>query len=196
MTEQDRRLVWTETAAGEERDYGIFRTCISEMKAPDGREGNFVRIKVPDWIYIVAVVRDDSGRDCFLMVRQYRHGTGRITTEFPAGTVEPGEDPMETAFRELKEETGYEAEKMTLIGSVNTHCAMMNNTCHTFFAEGLRKTSGQDLDYDETIDVVLVPVEEAEKGFGSGELTEAMCISAHYWYIKMKKIGAEYGQEK
>lgn len=187
MTEKDKRLMWSESAPGETRDYGIFRTETAEMASQDGRKGTFVRVDSPDWIHIVAVLKNEAGKDCFLMVRQYRHGTGSITTEFPAGTVEKGEDPLETAVRELKEETGYEAEKMTFIGSCHAHNAILNNRSYAFFAEGLSRTSEQDLDYDETIDVVLVPVEEVEKSLGTGEMTDAICIAAYYWHIKMKK---------
>ena len=84
-----------------------------------GARGEFLVLEAPDWVNVVAVTRSGDGEDCFLMVRQFRHGAQMITTEFPAGLIEPGEDPLAAARRELEEETGYRAGKMTLIGKVS-----------------------------------------------------------------------------
>lgn len=191
MRDGDEKLVWKETDRKFDKDYRIFKTWLIDRELDDGRgqkkQGKFVMVDSPDWINVIAVVKNNEGKDCFIMVRQFRHGTGDISLEFPAGLVDPGEEPEHAAFRELREETGYKADKMTLIGVASPNCAFMNNTNYTFFAEGLEKIYQQDLDDDEAIDVVLVPVEEAASGFGHGEMMNAICILSHYWYLKMKK---------
>ena len=102
----------------------------------------------------------------------------------------PEESGLSCAERELQEETGYKAGKMTLIGTASPNCAFMNNTNYTYYAEDLEKVYTQDLDDDEAIDVVLVPVKEAEQGFGHGDMMNAICILSHYFYLR------KYGQDK
>ena len=187
MRKEDEHLVWKETGRSFDRDYHIFKTYLVDRQMDDGRKGQFVLVDSPDWVNVIAEVKNEKGQDCFLMVRQFRHGTGEISLEFPAGIVDPGEEPLHAAIRELREETGYKAGKMTLIGTASPNCAFMNNTNYTFYAEELEKVSGQDLDDNEAIDVFLLPVEEAEQGFGHGEMLNAICILSHYFYLRMKK---------
>ncbi len=190
MKKEDEHLVWKETGRHFDRDYRIFKTYLIDREMDDGRKGQFVLVDSPDWVNIVAVVKNEKGEDCFLMVRQFRHGTGDISLEFPAGIVDPGEEPLHAAVRELREETGYRAGKMTLIGTAAPNCAFMNNTNYTFLAEDIEKVYQQELDKDEAIDPVLVPVKEAEQGFGQGEMMNAICILSHYFYLR------KYRQEK
>ena len=187
MRKEDAHLLWHDTGKRFDKDYRIFKTYLIDRKMEDGRKGEFVMVDSPDWVNIVAIVKNDSGQDCFIMVRQFRHGTGDISLEFPAGMVDPGEEPMHAAERELREETGYKAGKLTLIGKAFPNCAFMNNTNYTFYAENLEKVYRQDLDDNEAIDVVLVPVEEVAEGFGHGEMMNAICILSHYFYLRMKK---------
>ena len=187
MKNDDEHLVWKETGRTFDRDYRIFKTYLVDRQMDDGRKGQFVMVDSPDWINVIAEVKNDKGEDCFIMVRQFRHGTGELSLEFPAGIIDPGEEPLHAAIRELKEETGYKAAKMTLIGTASPNCAFMNNTNYTYYAEGLEKVSDQELDENEAIDVCLVPVEEAEQGFGHGEMLNAICILSHYFYLRMKK---------
>ena len=187
MKKGDENLVWTEKGRRFDKDYRIFKTYLIDREMKDGRKGEFVMVDTPDWDNIIAEVKNDKGQDCFIMVRQFRHGTGEISLEFPAGMVDPGEDPLHAAIRELKEETGYKASKMTLIGTASPNCAFMNNTNYTYYAEGLEKVSDQELDDNEAIEVVLVPIEEAGQGFGHGEMMNAICILSHYFYLRMKK---------
>ena len=100
-------LEWYELKRKEAGDFRIFKAVEIERISSDGKKGNFVLLDSPDWVNVIAVVKDDNGRDCFIMVRQFRHGSAGLTIEFPAGLVDPGEAPETAAARELYEETGY-----------------------------------------------------------------------------------------
>ena len=90
----DARLRWTERSRELLARCGIFDLYRSRRAAPDGREGDFHVLEAPDWVTVVPIVHDRGRQRCFLMVRQHRHGADLVTTEFPAGLVEPGEDPL------------------------------------------------------------------------------------------------------
>src|SRR6056297_288779 len=83
-----------------------------------GAEGRFVIINAPDWVTVIPVVSRGGGSN-FIMVRQYRHGSGSLSLEFPSGIVDEGEDPAAAGGRELMEETGLTAGSLVHIGSVN-----------------------------------------------------------------------------
>ncbi len=129
-------LVWHERSRKKLYSFGIFDIYLADRSTDDGSRGNFVILDLPHWVTIVPVIRE-GGEEKFLMVRQFRHGSETVTLEFPAGTVEPGEDPAATAERELLEETGYRADRIALAGRVNPNPAFMNNYTHTFVASGL-----------------------------------------------------------
>lgn len=165
-------------------DYRIFTVdSVHRESQVSGKSSNFFLVNSPDWITIIPVITDENGNKSFLMVKQYRHGSDCITLEFPAGMVDPGEDSLETAKRELLEETGYMADSIKQIGKVNPNPAFMTNSTTTFIAEGLKLVSGQDLDEHEEIEVVKVPVEQFRKKVGGEEVNSAITIQAYYFYL-------------
>ncbi len=178
----DQDLEWYETGRKDVRDFRIFKAVEVDRISPDGKKGSFVMLDSPDWVNVIAVTKDENNRDCFLMVRQFRHGSSSITMEFPAGLVDPGENPAAAAERELLEETGYRADEFVFLGKANPDPAFMNNDCHTFLAVNPVLSEKQDLDEHEIIDPVLVPVEEARALLGRGEFINAVSIVAHTWY--------------
>lgn len=175
-------LEWYETGRKEVRDFRIFKAVEIDRISPDGKKGKFVLLDSPDWVNVIAVTEDEKGRECFLMVRQYRHGSSTVTTEFPAGLVDPGENSSRAAERELLEETGYSADEFILIGQANPDPAFMNNWSYTYLAVNPVLSHKQDLDEHEIIDTVLVPVDEVRALMGKGEFINAISIVAHIWY--------------
>lgn len=104
------------------------------------------------------VAFDQEGK--LLMVRQYRYPIGQELLELPAGKIDPGETPLQCAARELQEETGYRAVKLTELGRVYPAAAYDVEMVHLFYAEGLTPAR-QKLDEDEFLSVEHVDFDEA-----------------------------------
>ena len=116
------------------------------------------------------------------MVRQFRHGLDRAVWEFPGGMVEPGEDPAVAAARELEEETGYQAQGLTLVGATNPNPSFMTNRVHTFRAEGVSPTGRVHLDDHEFVRVGLRPVDEVLAQVGEGEYDHGIMLMALWFW--------------
>jgi ADP-ribose pyrophosphatase len=179
----DARLRWTERSRELLARCGVFDLYRSRRAAPDGREGDFHVLEAPDWVNVVPIMHDHGRERCFLMVRQHRHGADLITTEFPAGLVEPGEDPLATAQRELAEETGLRAGRMTAIGRVAPNPAFMTNWCTTFLAEDLAPAGDAAQDALELLETRLVPVRELLERAGTGEYVNSLVMVALAWFL-------------
>lgn len=166
-------------------DYRIFKVDSVVRKSPDsGVEGTFFLVDSPDWMTIIPLVKNDLGEDCFLMVKQYRHGSDSITLEFPAGMVDPGEEAIETAVRELSEETGFKSSDIQKIGSINPNPAFMTNKTTTFLARDLEKIGQQHLDEHEEIECVFVPIKEFDSMVGGEVVNSAITIQSYYFYLR------------
>lgn len=179
-------LTWTTNSEKQEMDCRIFKVKSVWREAAENRKGQFTIIDSPDWVTIVPIVKNSRGKDCFLIVRQYRHGSSCLTKEFPAGMIDAGENPRETAIRELEEETGYRAGKMRQIGSINPNPAFMNNTSYTFLAEDLTPSGKQKFDEHEMIDMELIPLDELESEMGTGMYNSAITLQAWFWYLRQR----------
>lgn len=160
----------------------VFDVKTKESVSETGISGDYITIKAPNWVNVIAEYEGD-----FLMVRQYRHGLGKITTEFPGGVCDKeGESVEEAAKRELYEETGFVAGKMTNVGSFNPNPALFENTVTFCVAEELTPTETQHLDEDEVLKYIRVPVCEVIENIGSGEYCHAFLGTALHMYLKYK----------
>ncbi len=189
MRRTDVRLRWKERSRQLVTSCSLFDLYASRRTSGAGKTGEFSILVAPDWVTIVPVLRVPGREDAFLMVRQYRHGAELITTEFPAGLVEPGEDPLHAAARELEEETGYRAGRMTPLGRVCPNPSFMNNWCSTFLAEDLSRVGGLSLDETEELDVLEIPVRDLKESIGTGELVNSLTMVALMWYERGHAAG-------
>ncbi|MBN2049079.1 MAG: NUDIX hydrolase [Spirochaetales bacterium] len=186
----DTQLIWTEKSRKLIAPCRIFDLYQVFRRSPDGREVDIYLLDTPDWVTVLPLVKK-NGRDHFLMVRQFRQGSGSITMEFPAGTVESGENPEDTALRELAEETGYGFDRLTLLGKVNPNPAFLNNTFYAFLAEGVAQIQKQELDKDEIIRPVLIPADEVIRNLGTGEYINGTQMAALLFYLRSLHPGGQ-----
>ncbi len=162
----------------------LVRTAIftvREDQAEHPRTGSvrpYVALETPDWVNIVA----ETPTGELVLVRQWRHGTRRFELELPAGVIEPDETPEQAAARELREETGYTAERITRLGEVAPNAAFQANRCYTVLAEGCRRTADTEFDEGEDIEVVLCSPAELRAQLGVSVLN-AMVFCALYWWF-------------
>ena len=180
-----RRLTW-KTVAREKIFAGpIFDVRKVRRESTDGRLGDFIELNAPKWATIIPWVRNEEGVPCFIMVRQFRHGSNTVTIEFPAGTVDEGEEPKEAALRELREETGYLAKSEIIeLGSISPNPAFMNNRVWFFLAEGLEYGGPQLLDPNEQLDILTIPVKEVVDSMGTGDYDNGIMMIAQAYFLR------------
>ena len=111
-----------------------------------------------------------------LFVEQYRYAIGKNYLELPAGKLEAGEEPYSAALRELREETGYTANRLLSLGTILPTVGYSNEVIHLYLAEKLIK-GDTDFDEDELITLKRVKVDEAICMALSGELTDAKSVT-------------------
>ncbi len=205
MTEDDRReLLWEEVSTEHiVRDEWIdFRRCAYRL--PDGTvSGPFYAYSRRD--YVVIAASDCEGK--YLCVRQFRHGIGDVTTEFPAGGLERlkgadgsgprfdyrtgggddfFEDALKAAKRELLEETGYASEEWTHLLTIPSHATIADNYVHVYMARNCRRVGGQKLDETEFLNVELHTAGEIEEMIAAGGFQQAVHVMA---YLLAKEKG-------
>lgn len=180
----DDHLRWKETGRRLLQRCSIFDLYLSTRQSAGGRRGDFFLLEAPAWVTVVPVFRDAAGEERFLMVRQYRHGVDRVTVEFPAGLAGEGEDPQETARRELLEETGFQAAGMELIGTIAPNPAFMNNWCYTYLARDPQQLRPPQPDELEMLEVLQVPARELVAEMGGDGYINGMVLASLYWYLR------------
>ena len=132
-----------------------------------------------------AMLAIDKGK--VLLVKQHRFPHGYVL-EIPAGTLNKGENPKKCAFRELKEETGYEAKKMIPLIKYYPSIGYNTELIHCFVATGLKKSSDLKLDDDEILSVVKFDLKKVLKMILAGKITDSKTICAVLTYAIKKKM--------
>ncbi|MEX1024830.1 MAG: NUDIX hydrolase [Planctomycetota bacterium] len=162
---------------GTERGPSLFVARVRYDTLVNPRNGHEMRctvLEMPEWVNVVAL---NEARE-LVLVRQYRFGTGAFSLEIPGGVVDPGEEPLAAAIRELREESGHTAERWSLLGSVEPNPAFQTNRCWHFLAEGARSTHPQEMDPGEDITIETLPFDRIAEAVHSGRLAHSLVIAA------------------
>lgn len=150
------------------------------LQLPDGRiNPEYYVLEYPSWINVIAI--DTEGRH--VMVRQYRHGLGVMSTELVAGVVEEGEEPLAAARRELLEETGYTGGEWSLQCTICGNPSVTNNLTYCYLAKGVELTDGQHLDPTERIEVLTMERDELLDLMMSDDMKQSLMLAPLWRYF-------------
>ena len=166
---------WKHIKSEQGPDLMLFDVRYDWMENPRNKHV-FKRIvlETNDWVNIIAITKDKK----LVVVHQYRFGSGKVTTEIPAGLVDPGESSLETAKRELLEETGYTSDSWKYLGAIEPNPAFQNNKCHHWLALDVFPVNTQALDDGEDIYTEAISYEEVRARILSGAINHSLALSA------------------
>lgn len=140
----------------------------------EDHEGQFYVLDAPDWVNVVALTREGKA----VLVEQFRYGTEKPSLEIAGGVCDPGETPLETAKRELEEETGYISEHWSSLGRVSANPAILNNYNYFFLAEDCTRNGEMNLDQHERIKVHTLPYEDFLGRVRDGTINHSIVVAA------------------
>ena len=175
----------------------VFKEKISELKSkkfsfeinrvqlPNGHEDEYGSIRHPGAALAVPVNEDNN----VIILRQYRFAVSRYLLEFPAGTLEIGETPINSIKREIQEETGYKADKWDDIGTLVPAPGYADEKIHLFLARNISKlNTAPKGDLDEDIKVLIMSPDKLDNLISSGkEILDAKTITA--WFRAKQFLG-------
>lgn len=156
----------------------ILNLKVDTVELPDKKYSKREIVEHPGGVGIITITNDNN----LVLVKQYRKAVEDFLWEIPAGKLEVNEEPRETAIRELREETGYEANKLTYITEFYTSPGFCNERIHLFLAEDLIEVDSEP-DSGEFIEKSIVPLADLEKMLERGEIVDSKTIIAIY-YVK------------
>jgi ADP-ribose pyrophosphatase len=148
---------------------------VDTVELPNGEKSRKELVKHPGGVAILALDQDNN----VLMEDQYRYAIGQLFQEIPAGKMDkiPGEQPLDAAKRELREETGRIASDWKYLGKIYPSPGIISEVLYLFLAKDL-SVSERELDSDEFINVKLVPLEQLKRQIADGEISDCKVISA------------------
>lgn len=151
----------------------VINLDVDTVRFPDGSVGELEIIRHPGASAVVPFLSDPAGENPqVLLLRQYRYAAERYLYEIPAGRLGPGEQPLACARRELREETGCEAERVEHLITIYTTPGFTDERIHLFMAVGLTKgTSAHEA--DEFIETETMPLSRALALVEQGEIQDA-----------------------
>jgi ADP-ribose pyrophosphatase len=157
-------------------DGDLLKVHRDTVRLPDGSQGRREYIRHPGAVAVVALFEDGS----VLLERQFRYPHRRVFVELPAGKVDPGEPHLDTAKRELLEETGYVAAEWTRLGVMHTSIGYTDEAIELYLARKLTKKTAQ-LDAGEFLEVFSLPFDEAVAMVRDGGITDSKTVIGLLW---------------
>jgi ADP-ribose pyrophosphatase len=179
MDTQDSHLRETRIDGELAYDGHFLKVTRDRIKLPDGSETQREFIRHPGAVVILPLLPD--GR--VLLERQFRYPNDRVFIEFPAGKIDPGEEALATAKRELEEETGYTAKEWNFVCTIHNAIAYSDEHLDIFLARDLTKGEAK-LDEGEFLELFTATVPELLEMVRKGEITDVKTIIGSFWLEK------------
>ena len=171
---------WKKTRSVPNGDFRIFKIRTDTSVNPrTGKEHGFYVLESVNWVNVIAVTPDQK----LVLVEQYRHGTNTVELEIPGGMMDPQEtDPVATAVRELREETGYEGENARVLGKIWSNPAIMSNRTYTVLIENCQLRHAVEFDHCEDLTTQLVPAAEVPQLVADEKIGHSLVVVALYYF--------------
>ncbi|MBC2162917.1 NUDIX hydrolase [Listeria booriae] len=162
-------------------DGKIIKLVVDDVELPNGKLSKREIVKHPGAVAVIAITAENK----MLMVEQYRKPLEKTIVEIPAGKIEPNEDPMLTAGRELEEETGFKTDELTHLVSFYTSPGFADELLHIYVAKDLKKQADPlQADEDEFVNIVEVDIDEALQLIEEKVICDAKTVYAvQYWQL-------------
>jgi ADP-ribose pyrophosphatase len=169
----------TRILSSKSRPYPFFSLREDLLEHPDGRNYTYSFLHIP--VEAAAILaKDDAGR--WLLTREYRHPTGQKLLGCPGGRFEPGEDPLQGALREFREETGYTAERLIPLGASYPLSGLTNQKIHYFFAPKIHLNGAPEFDPFEFIEIEWKTPEELDEELRRSQHVDGVLCNALFRY--------------
>lgn len=173
---------FTETALSSRSVYrgGLLHVVEDKVRLPDGKSAVREYIRHPGAVMIIALLDEKT----LILERQFRYPLARHFIELPAGKIEPGEEPLATARRELAEECGYEARDWRHLATLHPCIGYADERIELFLARDLAHV-GRNPDDGEFLEVMPVKITEALEWVRAGRITEIKAVIGLLWLEKI-----------
>ena len=182
---------WKKTGSKPVGNFRIFKLRSDFYVNPrTNQEHDFYVLDTVGWVNVIALTPAHE----LVMVRQFRCGSATVELEIPGGMMDPDErDPIATAIRELREETGYEGENARLLGKIWSNPAILNNRTYTVLIENCQLKHGVEFDSGEDLTTQLVPAAEIPQLVADEKIGHSLVVVALYhfelWQRGIKTAG-------
>ena len=161
----------------------VIKLFVDDIELPNGQKSFREVVRHPGAVCVIPVTDDEE----VIMVKQFRYPFARVLLEIPAGKLEPNEDPLDAAKRELEEESGVVADRIDFMGELYTTVAFTDEKIYTYMATGLTFKDAHP-DADEFVEVERVPLKTLVDMVMAGDIRDSKTQVA---ILKAEKIMAE-----
>jgi len=175
------RLKETKISSEQKFSGRLIDLYLDQVELPDGETATREWIDHPGAVCLIPILPD--GKIC--LIRQFRYGPGEEFIEIPAGKLDAGEAPLDCAYRELEEETGYRTNKLTFLTNIHPAIGFSNEKMWMYLAEEL-ELSKKKLDEDEFLELLPTPLNKALEWVFSGKITDVKTIIGIMWMKELK----------
>ncbi len=176
----DADLIWKPIGETVSLETPVFRVITRRMQSPDNTiVDDFYILDAPDWVNVVALTDQNE----FILVNQYRFGTGKLSLEVPGGVVDKGETHRVAAVRELLEETGFASTEWRQLGILAPNPALNTNQCGIWLATGCTYIGDGGHDHSEFIRVEKLSKQHTVEAIANGTIHHALAVAALGMYL-------------